>query len=68
MPTRTESICYLDVPIRAERLEAYLEKARPKLGANVTVDDVAENIEAISNLQDAVPMNAGGDVVAKIFG
>jgi hypothetical protein len=36
MPTRTESICYLDVPIRAERLEAYLEKARPKLGANVT--------------------------------
>ncbi len=47
---------------------AIVEATGAKLGANVTVDDVAENIEAISNLQDAVPMNAGGDVVAKIFG
>jgi NAD(P)-dependent dehydrogenase (short-subunit alcohol dehydrogenase family) len=47
---------------------AIVEATGAKLGANVTVDDVAENIEAISDLQDAVPMNAGGDVVAKIFG
>lgn len=47
---------------------AIVEATGAKLGANVTVDDVADNIEAISDLQDAVPMNAGGDVVAKIFG
>ena len=47
---------------------AIVEATGAKLGTNVTVDDVAENIEAISDLKDAIPMNAGGDVVAKIFG
>lgn len=47
---------------------AIVEATGAKLGAGATVDDIAENFEAISDLKDAVPMNAGGDVVAKIFG
>lgn len=47
---------------------AIVEATGAKLGANATVDDVAANIEAISDLKDAVAMKAGGEVIAKIFG
>ncbi len=36
MPTRNESICYLDFEVPAAGMLAYLKKARPKFGANVT--------------------------------
>lgn len=35
MPTRNESLVYFDSYVYAERIEAYLEKAGPKLGANM---------------------------------
>lgn len=38
------------------------------LGQNVTVDDVADNWAKISDMSDAKPYNAGGDVTMKIFG
>lgn len=47
---------------------AIVEAVGAKLGPNATVDDVAANIEAITDLKDAVAMNAGGEVIAKIFG
>jgi hypothetical protein len=41
MPTRNESVVYFDREIRAERFEAYLEKARVSFGAGVTHAGVA---------------------------
>ncbi len=38
------------------------------LGQNVSVDDVADNWAKISDMSDAKPYNAGGDVTMKIFG
>ncbi len=36
MPTRTESVVYFDVFVRAEKLERYLEQAGTKFGATMT--------------------------------
>lgn len=36
MPSRNESVVYFDRAVRAEKLEAYLEEAKGKLGANMT--------------------------------
>ena len=36
MPTRNECVVYYEDKIRAERLEAYLERVRPTLGCNIT--------------------------------
>lgn len=41
MPTRTESVVYYQESIRAEKLEAYLEKIKPAFGGNVTHCTVA---------------------------
>jgi NAD(P)-dependent dehydrogenase (short-subunit alcohol dehydrogenase family) len=38
-----------------------------KLGLNATVDDVAANWEAISDMSQAIPLTQGGDVTRKIF-
>ena len=50
MPTRNESVCYYDVPIRAERLEAYVEKARARFGANMTHCMLAAGFIALSGI------------------
>jgi hypothetical protein len=41
MPTRTESLVFMESKVRAERLEAYLEEARAAFGGNVTHAAVA---------------------------
>jgi hypothetical protein len=41
MPSRTESIVYMETKVRAERLEAYLVRARESFGGNVTHAAVA---------------------------
>ncbi|MDH5670509.1 MAG: SDR family oxidoreductase [Myxococcales bacterium] len=38
-----------------------------KLGDNVSVEDVAANWEKISDMSEATPFNAGGEVTMKIF-
>ena len=50
MPTRVEATCYYDVPVRAERLEAYLKKARAKFGANMTHCVVAGGYMALAGI------------------
>lgn len=41
MPSRAESIVFFETKIRAERLEAYIERARQEFGGNVTHAAVA---------------------------
>jgi hypothetical protein len=37
------------------------------LGPNASVDDVAANIERISDMSEATPFGQGGEVTVKIF-
>jgi pyruvate/2-oxoglutarate dehydrogenase complex dihydrolipoamide acyltransferase (E2) component len=50
MPTRTESAVYINVDLRVERLEAYLEKAKGAFGANVTHCIVAAVYVALARM------------------
>ncbi|MCB9666125.1 MAG: hypothetical protein H6732_18600 [Alphaproteobacteria bacterium] len=49
MPGRNESVVYFDRAVRAEKLEAYLEQAKDKLGANMTHATVAAVLGAFGD-------------------